>query len=1393
MVGRVAFALLVAAATVLTPIGGLPQARADLLDLPDETWGVVDVGRSITSLIPSEVMAIEQVGNTIYAGGQFTTVVRRRSIDPEFAQPFLAAFDATTGDWIDWWTPEFNGPVFSLEAAADGSRLYVGGEFTEVNGHPGTAGLVALDPASGRIDHTWTPNLENAFVDDPAAVRSLTESDGWLYVGGTFTHITGNNPSSRKYHWNVGRVSLADATPDSSWRPVVKGGSVWGLDHDPVRDRIYLAGYFETVNSVTPSDNFAVVTDTDGSTITTLQRFPELTPNQDHQFEVIAHGDFVWVAGTQHVVYMLNASDLSINRRWFTGFEDGFQIGGDFQAIGILGDVMYATCHCWGVVRELPNWVTTLAEARDIQPLTDEVQGIMGFDLATGDYITGWAPDIFGSIAGWAVHGGGDGCLWAGGDFNRRTVGDTWRNGLIRWCDDAGQGPPVGPPLTQQPPPETNPPTAPASLTATDVGDGTVDLAWTAASDDTAVTYYRVYRNGTPMRATQALTLTDLAATPGDAYTVRAADPYDNESGDSPSATPNLGGHLEPVLTASFDGNDGGFVYSDDVFSGTSEPDYSDPLLRRDGGVPEGNIMVLVGGKDDQDLGPFSGAWEKDFTLAAAGDVELSLMYKLSVKNALENGEFGEARAAIDGNQLGGSGYLAHIAGGGDSGWLSFTTTVSLGAGTHTLSLGGYQNSKTNINEWSEISFDAVSITPLAPTVGFTAPVPGTEITGVTAFELRASSIEDPSAALTVDVSTDGGNNWSAAPWNPVTERFDFSHDVSTEAEGSFTLQARVTDTSARVGTGSATYVVNNDDDPTITITNPPNGANVTGIVAIRMDASDPNDPVGSLTVATSTDGGAVWNLASWTGTEYEYLWDTALTGDGPVTIEARVTDAAGTTVFATPVNVTVGSPFGYDDAVLSDGPVAYWRLGESAGTTAVDETGGNDGIYVGSPALGATGLIASSNSAVTFDGVDDIVPILDAAELNTGVVYETKTIELWFNSNNITDRQVLYEQGATARGLNVYVHNGSVWAGAWNRTSNAGDSTTPWADDVFTSVAIVPGVTYHLAAVFDFPTDTFSLYLNGALVDSASGLGRLYGHGGNIGLGAMNDSARFADWGRDGGDNYFFDGVIDEVATYNTALSQAAIVNHYTIGGPQADYAATVAADGATVYWRLGDAAGTVAADLFGGDDATYVGSPTLGVPGVILDTDTAVGFDGIDDIVEVPDSSAINTGGPYTTRTVELWFNANNVTDRQVLWEQGATARGISIYLLNGNLYAGAWNIPADADPSTPWAAPVFVSTPVSTSTVYHVAFVFDQPNDTLALYVNGSLADSSGGLGLLFGHGGDVGIGAMNDSALFHDKGDGGGNKHFFDGVIDEVALYPTALSAATIANHHTVGLL
>ncbi|MCP3976353.1 MAG: hypothetical protein GY720_17855 [bacterium] len=1466
-----------------------------LTPLADETWGVVNQGRSLISGTDGEVFAIEQIDNTIYVGGTFRQVVRRRGVDPHVDQAFIAAFDATTGDYISWWTPSFNGPVYSLEASADGGRLYVGGEFTEVNGHPDTRGIVALDPASGRIDHTWFAMVENYWALDPGTVNEIQESEGWIYVAGNFSHVQGIDPASRTFVWKVARLSPTTGAPDKDWRPRVTGGEaggrISGLSHDPVLDRVHLVGFFDSVDSQPDTDRFATVSDVDGSAVLGLNRFPELTPDQDHQFEVLAHGDFVWVVGTQHVVHMLNASDLSINRRWMTGFEPEYHIGGDYQGLAILGDELYATCHCWGVIRELPAWVTTLSEAVDIEPIDAESQGMMGFDLLTGDLNAAWIPDTYGSLGGWALHGAPDGCLWAGGDLDRTQVGDQWRNGLQRYCSSAGQGPPVGPPLTQPPLPETNPPSVPAGLSAVDNGDLSVDLSWSAAVDDTAVVYYRVYRNGSLLQATRGLALTDLAASPGDTYTVRAVDAYETESADSAAATPLLAGLTAALLNVSFDGSAEGFAYSDNVFRAATEAEYTDGILRVHGGPADtGNVMVFTGGYDQDTVGAMSGAWEIDFEVPVAMDVIVSTDYRLFLAQQNDPDENAEALLAVDGVLYGSDSndYIERYVGGGDSGWATFSTTISLAAGTHTLSVGGYHNKKSQRTEEAEISFDGILIAPVAPSIGFTSPAAGATATGVQLFELRATDVADPSDLLVTEYSIDSGATWAPAIWNVATARFEFSYDVSALPEGPFDLMARATDTDTNVTGITTTFYIDNDGDPTIAITDPLNGTTVTGVVTVKIDADDAEDPVGSLLVEVSTDGEATWDVATWNVAQgrYEYAWDTVLTGDGAAVVNARVTDSSPATVDAAPIAVTVLTNPGasYSHAVLADGPNVYWRLGESSGTVAVDELGANDATYVGSPGLGTSGLITSADTAVGFDGGDDIVHIANSPEINQGGPYQTKSIELWFRADDLNGRQTLYEQGSVTRGLNLYLDGGQLYAGAWNTSLVAGDPTTPWGP-IWLSTPVAAGILYHAVAVFDYPGDTFRLYLNGSQVEVAGGVGQLHNHSLSS-IGAQIDWSRYHT-GAVQGETFYFDGVIDEVALYPTPLGAAAVANHYAVGAqtlsdptititqPSAgstvsgteliqldandpddpvgsllvevstddaatwdvatwnpgaslyeyawdtttsspgsvtiraratdatmasatavpvvvfidSYAGAVLSAGASVFWRLGEAAGTTVVDELGANDADYIGGPDLGEAALIGDPDTAVGFDGIDDAIHIENSAEINQGGPYLTKSIELWFQADSTSGRQVLAEQGSITRGLNLYIDNGQLYAGAYNT-TDQGGDTPWG-PVFISTPITAGEPHHAVMVFDQPTDTLSLFLDGSPAASAGGIGELHNHS-RAAIAAQRDWARFH-TGAVLGDINNFAGTLDEIAVYPSALSPATVANHYALGSL
>jgi len=80
-------------------------------------------------------------------------------------------------------------------------------------------------------------------------------------------------------------------------------------------------------------------------------------------------------------------------------------------------------------------------------------------------------------------------------------------------------------------PNDVEPPTAPAFLAATPIGSDAVRLDWGAASDDIAVTGYRVRRDGAPIGTTSALSFTDTGLASGTTYSyaVTAFDAKDNE------------------------------------------------------------------------------------------------------------------------------------------------------------------------------------------------------------------------------------------------------------------------------------------------------------------------------------------------------------------------------------------------------------------------------------------------------------------------------------------------------------------------------------------------------------------------------------------------------------------------------------------------------------------------------------------------------------------------------------------------------------------------------------------------------------------------------------------------------------------------------------------------
>ncbi|MEL6893528.1 MAG: signal peptidase I, partial [Actinomycetota bacterium] len=195
--------------------------------------------------------------------------------------------------------------------------------------------------------------------------------------------------------------------------------------------------------------------------------------------------------------------------------------------------------------------------------------------------------------------------------------------------------------------------------------------------------------------------------------------------------------------------------------------------------------------------------------------------------------------------------------------------------------------------------------------------------------------------------------------------------------------------------------------------------------------------------------------------------------------------------------------------------------------------------------------------------------------------------------------------------------------------------------------------------------------------------------------------------------------------------------------------------------------------------------GQPSLldGLPG----TPASFGFDGVSGVL-IGDDPLINLT-TRAERTVELWFEADSVAGRQVLFEEGGTVNGLSIYLDGGRLYGRAWGA------STNWSNPLQVSTgptAIATGQRHHVSVVLDAVGSrTLELYLDGVLVGTATktDAGLWNAHSDDNAIGRVNGGTQYHD-----GNSSaaaWFDGRVDEVVMFNTALPADRVAAHWFAG--
>lgn len=404
--------------------------------------------QAATDLVSSEALPTTQVngvvwnqvvsGNTVYVGGEFTEaqpagaaagvgVVSRSNV---------LAYNLSTGELINSFAPVLNGQVRGLAVSPDGSRVYIVGNFTTVNGEKHNR-IAALEAATGAPVAGFAPSLNSGAL-------GIAVTPSAVYFGGQFTSVNG-----------TGRTRAAAVNPNTGallpWAPVISDYQVRAMVVSPDRSKVVLGGSFTSINGQTrPGRGLGAVDAVTGVSVS--WDTGKLIQNGGKDAAIFSlSGDTSGVFATGYVYGSLADGNLegSVYMDWNGGalkwLED---CHGDSYSIAARGDVVYKASHSYycgnigGFQRSDPtDFHRALAYTRDATgTVTRNTEGAdfhyANFEGQPSPTLLDWNPRFsVGSYTGtdqaaWSVAVGGDYVLY-GGEFTK--VNGKRQTGLVRF------------------------------------------------------------------------------------------------------------------------------------------------------------------------------------------------------------------------------------------------------------------------------------------------------------------------------------------------------------------------------------------------------------------------------------------------------------------------------------------------------------------------------------------------------------------------------------------------------------------------------------------------------------------------------------------------------------------------------------------------------------------------------------------------------------------------------------------------------------------------------------------------------------------------------------------------------------------------------------------------
>jgi len=409
------------------------------------------------------------------------------------------------------------------------------------------------------------------------------------------------------------------------------------------------------------------------------------------------------------------------------------------------------------------------------------------------------------------------------------------------------------------------------------------------------------------------------------------------------------------------------------------------------------------------------------------------------------------------------------------------------------------------------------------------------------------------------------------------------------------------------------------------------------------------------------------------------------------------------------------------------------------------------------------------NRKALHFNGKQEYAA---AAGLH-GLSGNALTLEAWINPD---DASRIYPL-ATLRQTDTLQLALGIDASDKLTIQTAGGSTT-FLQSVTT---IHPGVFAHI--VLSVANNQVTFYVNGTpdpAVTLAAPL--ILGDDLSIEIGRGTDGTCFA-------------GEVKEIRVWNSARTPAQIAAGQFVQPP-------LPAPDLVAYWPCGEEAGLIVQDASGHANDLRLGGlaearwPTLVPPQAIapdsreLHPSHVLAFVGSTDYVELGDDAGDQ---PRERRTVEVWFKVDDTTiahRKQIIYREGDDQRGLIIYVHDGTLYFGGYNLPVN---ESNWPG-TWLRTDRITANIWHqAALVLDgraeiRP-EALQAYLDGKLVDVGDG-SQLWQMGQMLTLGGTGEAVRFHDGPTGDTSGHFLVGQIMDLRLWDTARTPAEIELYRQV---